>query len=51
MKKTITIFLMAFGLAAVSAAQSKITDNALTQDGQNAIVTLKVNTDDNSIPS
>ena len=51
MKKTITIFLMAFGLAAVSAAQSKITDNALTQDGQNAIVTFKVNTDDNSIPS
>ena len=51
MKKTLTIFLMAFGLAAVSAAQSKITDNALTQDGQNAIVTFKVNTDDNSIPS
>ena len=51
MKKAITIFVMMFALSAVAAAQSKITENTLTQDGRNAIVTFKVDTDDNSIPS
>lgn len=51
MKKAITIFVMMFALSAVAAAQSKITENTLTQDGRNAIVTFKVHTDDNSIPS
>ena len=51
MKKAITIFVMMFALSAVAAAQSKITENTLTQDGRNAIVTFKVHTEDNSIPS
>lgn len=51
MKKAITIFVMMFALSAVAAAQSKITENTLTQDGRNVIVTFKVDTDDNSIPS
>ena len=51
MKKTIAIFTMVFGMASVAAAQSKIADEALTTDGQNAVVTFKVDTDANSIPS
>lgn len=51
MKKAIFIFLMTFGLFQLASAQSRITDDSLTHDGSNVIVTFNVETEDNSIPS
>jgi len=51
MKKAIIIILMTFGMCQLSWAQSRITDDSLTHDGKNAIVSFTVDTDDNSIPS
>ena len=51
MKKAIIILIMSFGLCQLAAAQSRISDDSLVHDGSKAIVTFKVDTDDNSIPS
>ena len=51
MKKAIVTAAAIFGMSVLAGAQSKITDQALVQDGKNAIVTFNIETDDNSIPS
>lgn len=51
MKKAIIIALAIFGMSVTAAAQSRITDQSLVHDGKDAIVTFKIETDDNSIPS
>ena len=51
MKKAIIILIMSFGLCQLAAAQSRISDDSLVHDGSKAIVTFKVDTDDNSKPS
>lgn len=51
MKKAIIIAAAIFGMSVLAGAQSKITDQALVQDGKDAIVTFKIQTDDNLIPS
>ena len=51
MKKAISIALAIFGMSVIAGAQSRITDQNLVHDGKDAIVTFKIETDDNSIPS
>ncbi|MBR2065239.1 MAG: tetratricopeptide repeat protein [Bacteroidales bacterium] len=51
MKKSIIIALAIFGMSVIAGAQSRITDQSLVHDGKDAIVTFKIETDDNSIPS
>lgn len=51
MKKAISLALAIFGMGVIAGAQSRITDQNLVHDGKDAIVTFKIETDDNSIPS
>ena len=51
MKKAIFIALAIFGISAIAAAQSRITEKSLVHDGRHAVVSFKIETDDNSIPS
>lgn len=51
MKKAMLTAIAVFGMSMVAGAQSKITDQNLVHDGKEAIVTFKIETDHNSIPS
>lgn len=51
MKKAIFIAIAILGLSVTAGAQSRITNQTVSHDGKNAIVTFDIETDDNSIPS
>ena len=51
MKKAILTAIAIFGMSIICGAQSRITEENLVHDGKDAIVTFKIETDDNSIPA